>query len=149
MASGSDGAPVEAWSTLTDRMRRWRSLPFGAWFLRLATLFPYAFLYLPIVAFYFSIADATPAIAFAVWSIFFCFADGFLKPLLLGRGLSVPMIVILIGVVGGMVANGIVGLFVGPIILGFSYSLFMVWLYGGALPEDAAEGEVEPRRAEG
>jgi predicted PurR-regulated permease PerM len=110
---------------------------------------PMLLLYLPIVAFYFSIADATPAIAFAVWSIFFCFADGFLKPLLLGRGLSVPMIVILIGVVGGMVANGIVGLFVGPIILGFSYSLFMVWLYGGTLPEDAAEDEVEPRRVEG
>lgn len=110
---------------------------------------PMLLLYLPIVAFYFSIADATPAIAFAVWSIFFCFADGFLKPLLLGRGLSVPMIVILIGVVGGMVANGIVGLFVGPIVLGFSYSLFMVWLYGGTLPEDAAEDEVEPRRVEG
>ncbi len=109
---------------------------------------PMLLLYLPIVAFYFSIADATPAIAFAVWSIFFCFADGFLKPLLLGRGLSVPMIVILIGVVGGMVANGIVGLFVGPIILGFSYSLFMVWLYGGAMPGDALETEAEPRGAE-
>jgi predicted PurR-regulated permease PerM len=106
-------------------------------------------LYLPLIAFYFSIADATPAIAFAAWSIFFCFADGFLKPLLLGRGLSVPMIVILIGVVGGMIANGIVGLFVGPIILGFSYSLFMVWLYGGTMPEDPAENEVGPRRAEG
>jgi predicted PurR-regulated permease PerM len=112
---------------------------------------PMLLLYLPVIAFYFSIADPTAAIAFAVWSVFFCFADGVRKPILLGRGLSVPMIVILIGVVGGMVANGIVGLFVGPIILGFSYSLFMVWLYGdGALrPAEDAEAPTQPASREG
>jgi predicted PurR-regulated permease PerM len=96
---------------------------------------PMLLLYLPLVAFYFSMADTTPAVIFAVWSIFFCFADGFLKPLLLGRGLSVPMLVILIGVVGGMLAYGIIGLFIGPIILAFSYSLYRVWLDEDRTPD--------------
>jgi predicted PurR-regulated permease PerM len=98
---------------------------------------PMLLLYLPVVGFYFSIAEGTPAVIFAVWSIFFCFADGFLKPLLLGRGVDVPMLVILIGVVGGMIANGIIGLFVGPIVLSFTYSLFMVWLDAGDVVTDA------------
>ena len=91
---------------------------------------PMLLLYLPLVALMFATADSTVAILFAVWSIFFSFADGFLKPLLLGRGLMVPMPVILIGVIGGMVGYGIVGLFVGPIVLSFSYVLFMIWLEG-------------------
>ena len=100
---------------------------------------PMLLLYLPIVGFYFATADTTPAVIFAVWSVFFCFADGFLKPLLLGRGLSVPMLVILIGVIGGMVANGIIGLFVGPIVLSFTYSQFLVWLRADdEAPKEAA-----------
>ena len=49
MARASDGVPAEASVTRASRVRHWRSLPFGAWFLRLVTLFTYAFLYLPIV----------------------------------------------------------------------------------------------------
>lgn len=98
---------------------------------------PMLLLYLPIVGLMFATADTTVATIFAIWSIFFSFADGFLKPLLLGRGLMVPMPVILIGVIGGMVGYGIVGLFVGPIVLSFTYVLFMIWLTGpGVLAKD-------------
>lgn len=89
---------------------------------------PMLLLYLPLIGFYFSMAEPTPAVIFAIWSVFFSFADGFLKPLLLGRGLTVPMLVILIGVIGGMVGYGIIGLFIGPIVLAFSYKMFIVWL---------------------
>lgn len=89
---------------------------------------PMLLLFLPIIIFVFATADAGTAIPFAIWSVFFSFADGFLKPLMLGRGLEVPMPVILIGVVGGMLASGLIGLFVGPIVLGLSYALFIVWL---------------------
>ena len=105
---------------------------------------PMLLLYIPIIAVYFSIAETTPATIFAVWSIFFCFADGFLKPLLLGRGLTVPMLVILIGVIGGMVSYGIIGLFIGPIILAFTYSLFMIWLTAEDAPVAAQMPEVPP-----
>ena len=55
-------------------------------------------------------------------------ADNVLKPLLLGRGVEVPMPVVLIGALGGMVTGGIVGLFIGPVILGVGYVLFWEWV---------------------
>ena len=55
-------------------------------------------------------------------------ADNVLKPLLLGRGVDAPMLVILIGALGGMVTGGIIGLFVGGVLLAVSYQLFMEWV---------------------
>jgi predicted PurR-regulated permease PerM len=55
-------------------------------------------------------------------------ADNVLKPLMLGRGVEVPMPVVLIGAIGGMVTGGIVGLFIGPVILGIAYQLFWAWV---------------------
>ena len=55
-------------------------------------------------------------------------ADNIVKPLLMGRGLSTPMLVIFIGVLGGMIAHGILGLFVGPIILAVAWQLMMAWI---------------------
>jgi predicted PurR-regulated permease PerM len=60
-----------------------------------------------------------------------------LKPLLLGRGVDVPMPVILLGAIGGMITSGIVGLFIGAVILALGYRLFGVWLNWGATPVDA------------
>jgi predicted PurR-regulated permease PerM len=51
-----------------------------------------------------------------------------LKPLLLGRGLEVPMVVIFVGALGGMIASGIIGLFVGAILLALGYKVFLAWL---------------------
>ena len=51
-----------------------------------------------------------------------------LKPLLLGRGVDVPMPVVLIGALGGMVTNGIIGLFIGPVVLAVGYQLFWHWV---------------------
>jgi predicted PurR-regulated permease PerM len=48
--------------------------------------------------------------------------------LLLGRGVEVPMPVILIGALGGMVTGGIIGLFIGPVILAVAYQLFWQWV---------------------
>ena len=55
-------------------------------------------------------------------------ADNVLKPILMGRGLNTPMLVIFIGVLGGMLAHGILGLFVGPIILAVTWELMMAWI---------------------
>ena len=56
------------------------------------------------------------------------FSDTFLKPLLLGRGMDIPMPVILVGAIGGLIYAGVIGLFVGAIILALGYSVFMRWL---------------------
>ena len=55
-------------------------------------------------------------------------SDTFLKPLLLGRGVSVPMLVILIGAIGGALSLGVVGLFIGAVILALGYELLNLWI---------------------
>ena len=55
-------------------------------------------------------------------------SDNVLKPLLLGRGLQVPMLVIFMGAIGGFLLDGIIGLFVGAVVLAVGYTLFRAWL---------------------
>jgi len=81
-----------------------------------------------VCAYVFSVADTTPAVIFMVYCIVVSSSDGFLKPLFLGRGMSTPMLVILLGAIGGMMLSGIIGLFVGAIVLALGYELFMAWL---------------------
>lgn len=82
----------------------------------------------PIAAYYFSIADTTPAIAFLIFSIIVSMSDAFLKPMFLGRGMDIPMLIILLGAIGGMLLSGIIGLFVGAVALALGYQLVMDWL---------------------
>ncbi|MFV2060418.1 MAG: AI-2E family transporter [Gammaproteobacteria bacterium] len=82
----------------------------------------------PIIAYVFSYADTTPAILFTIWSIIVSASDGFLKPLFLGRGMATPMLVILLGAIGGMMLSGIIGLFIGAVVLALGYELFIAWL---------------------
>lgn len=87
------------------------------------------------VAFYvFSAESTTVAVAFLVWAIIVSSSDMVLKPLLLGRGVNVPMLVILLGAIGGMITSGIVGLFIGAVILGMGYTLFRAWVQWGEEP---------------
>lgn len=86
---------------------------------------------LPAIAYVFATRDTTPAIIFAIYITIAGLSDNVLKPLMLGRGLEVPMPVILIGVIGGMLADGLVGLFVGPVLLAVGYVLFIEWLRHG------------------
>jgi predicted PurR-regulated permease PerM len=55
-------------------------------------------------------------------------ADNVLKPIVMGRGLTTPSLVIFIGVIGGTLAHGIVGLFIGPIILAVAWELLTAWV---------------------
>jgi predicted PurR-regulated permease PerM len=82
----------------------------------------------PIAVYSFSIHDTTSSIIFAIYLLIVSISDAFLKPLLLGRGVEVPMLVILLGAIGGMITSGIIGLFVGAVVLALIYQLFMAWL---------------------
>lgn len=68
------------------------------------------------------------ATAFLVWCILVSASDAVLKPMLIGRGSDVPMLVILLGAIGGMAMSGIIGLFVGAVVLAVTHNLFMAWL---------------------
>jgi predicted PurR-regulated permease PerM len=90
---------------------------------------PATLITLPVVGFVLATQGATVAtIVFAVYSLVAGLADNVLKPLLLGRGVNVPMPVVLIGALGGMVTGGIIGLFLGPVLLAVGYKLFWQWV---------------------
>ena len=96
-------------------------------FLAIAQL-PALLVVLPVIAYAFSAYDTTPAIIFTVWSLLAGASDNILKPILMGRGVDIPMPIILIGAIGGMIAAGIIGLFAGAVILSIWYKLFTLWL---------------------
>ena len=95
---------------------------------------------IPAMFYVFSVADTTPAMIFTIWSLFVSMSDSFLKPLLLGRGMDTPMLVILLGAIGGMIWVGILGLFIGAITLALGYEIFMAWL-GEDIQQDKASME--------
>jgi len=91
---------------------------------------------IPILIYVFSTADMAPAVVFLIWSILVGTLDNILKPVLLGRGVQVPMAVIFVGAIGGFITSGIIGLFVGAVVLVVGYKLFLVWLVG--TPQEVA-----------
>ena len=90
---------------------------------------PATLITIPVIIYVFATRGFDVAtIVFAVYEFVAGLADNVLKPLLLGRGVAVPMPVILIGALGGMVTNGIIGLFTGPVLLAVGYQLFWQWV---------------------
>jgi predicted PurR-regulated permease PerM len=83
---------------------------------------------IPAVIYVFAFASSTKAVVFLVWCIIVGLMDNILKPLLLGRGVAVPVAVVFLGAIGGFVAMGILGLFIGAIVLSVAYRLFHAWL---------------------
>ncbi len=70
----------------------------------------------------------TTAILLTIWMIPVGFLDNILKPLLMGKGAPVPMLIIFLGSLGGFMYSGFIGLFTGAVILSLGYRLFDVWL---------------------
>jgi len=83
---------------------------------------------LPIIIWAWATRDTGPALLLTVLLIPIPVIDNVLKPILMARGLSTPMLVILLGVIGGTVVYGLIGLFFGPILLGIFYELLMAWM---------------------
>ena len=93
---------------------------------------------IPMVVYVFATAGTTKAVVFLIWCIVVALADNVLKPLLLGRGVPVPIVVVFLGAIGGFLAIGIIGLFIGPIVLSVGYKLFLAWLNQDVDPLPAA-----------
>jgi predicted PurR-regulated permease PerM len=85
-----------------------------------------------------------PAIAWLFWSgspvwgvvLILCtvavvILDNVLKPLLIRRGVDLPLLLIIAGVIGGLIAFGVVGLFIGPVLLAVTYTLLVDWVQEG------------------
>ena len=101
---------------------------------------PAALVFIPAIAYIWGVGDGSTVVnvVLTAYLIVAGLADNVLKPMLLGRGVEAPMPVVLLGALGGMVAAGIVGLFVGAVVLAVGYQVFMAWVdEGAAQAEDA------------
>jgi predicted PurR-regulated permease PerM len=86
---------------------------------------------LPVIAWIWFDKDFTTATLLTLFLVIVGLLDNILKPLVMGRGLTTPIIVIFIGVIGGTLAHGIIGLFIGPIILSLAWELTVAWIRAG------------------
>ncbi len=82
----------------------------------------------PLIIYLFAFRDPVPAV---LWSLFFLISglsDNYLKPMIMGKGAKVPMLVIFLGAIGGFMAFGFIGLFLGAILLSLGYKLYVTWV---------------------
>lgn len=87
-----------------------------------------AIILVPVIIWLWSTKDFSTALVLTLFFLIVGILDNVLKPLVMGRGLTTPTLVILIGVIGGTLAHGIVGLFIGPIILAVAWELMTAWI---------------------
>ena len=100
---------------------------------------PAILIMLPLIIWVFSFASGGAATIFAIYAIAVGLSDNVLKPLLLGRGVDLPVLIVLIGAIGGMIQFGVIGLFIGAVILGLGYRIISDWIWNrelSASPED-------------
>jgi predicted PurR-regulated permease PerM len=93
---------------------------------------------IPAVAWLYWKGDSGWGTALVVWSIFVLTFDNLLRPVLIRKGSPLPLLLIFPGVIGGLIGFGIIGLFIGPVILAVAYTLLKAWL-------EESKGEAPPR----
>jgi len=93
-----------------------------------------AIIIIPLVIWSWFSMETVTAVFFTIYMLPVNLLDNILKPIVMARGLNTPMLVILVGVIGGTVGYGITGLFLGPIVLTVIWELLAAWV-----AEDAAE----------
>lgn len=96
---------------------------------------------IPVLIYLFSVNEVLTSV---LWTAYFFLAglsDNFLKPILLGKGAPVPMLVIFIGVIGGFILQGFIGLFTGAVIMSIGYKLFTAWINSADENEETKEPE--------
>lgn len=107
----------------------------GIWTLLIFVLavlqLPVIFVTLPIIVYMFAVKEPLPAVLWTILLVVAGLSDNFLKPVLLGKGAPVPMLVIFIGVIGGFIFSGFIGLFTGAIVMSIGYKLFVGWVNSG------------------
>jgi predicted PurR-regulated permease PerM len=83
---------------------------------------------IPVIIWSWTVMETTSAVLFTAYMVPVNLIDNFLRPIIMGRGLRTPILVILIGVIGGTLAYGIIGLFLGPIVLAVIWELLVAWI---------------------
>jgi len=89
---------------------------------------PSVIVIVPVIIYLFSVKELLPAILWTIPLLVIALSDNVLKPLLMGKGSTVPMLVIFLGAIGGFIFSGLIGLFTGAIVLSIGYNLMMHWI---------------------
>ena len=92
---------------------------------------PSVIVILPVIIYLFSAKALLPAILWTIPLLVIGLSDNVLKPLLMGKGSTVPMLVIFLGAIGGFIFSGLIGLFTGAIVLSVGYNLMVHWIGEG------------------
>jgi predicted PurR-regulated permease PerM len=100
-----------------------------------------AIILIPMIAWYWMTREPTAALLFTLYIVPVGFIDNALKPFVMGHGSRTPMVVIFIGVLGGTLAHGLIGLFIGPIVLAVGWELLAAWMRDEAGRSAHAEEE--------
>jgi len=87
-----------------------------------------AIVIVPLVVWSFFVMDTSAAVLFSIYMVPVSLIDNVLRPLIMARGLKTPMLVILLGLLGGVWVHGLIGLFVGPIVLAIGWELLGIWI---------------------
>ena len=74
------------------------------------------------------IGSPTSATVLLVWTILVSPVDNILRPVLIRTGADLPLLLIFAGVIGGLISFGVIGIFVGPVVLAIAYTLFTAWI---------------------
>ena len=82
----------------------------------------------PAVGWMYWSGDSSWATALLVWSLVVTMLDNFLRPMLIKKGADLPLLLIFAGVIGGMLGFGLIGIFVGPVVLALTYTLMLAWI---------------------
>ena len=92
-----------------------------------------------VIIYYYANMEPLPATLWTVLVAVLMVSDNVLKPILLGKGAPVPMLVIFLGAIGGFILSGFIGLFTGAIVLSIGYKLMVAWIYSDDPDTESAE----------
>jgi predicted PurR-regulated permease PerM len=108
-------------------------IAFGTLVLAISQIGP-NFLLIPVAIWSFTFLEPLAAVLFSLYIVPVSFVDNLLKPIVFSRGLATPMWVIILGVFGGTIGFGLIGIFVGPVVLAIAYDFFRLAAGGPAAP---------------
>lgn len=100
---------------------------------------------IPAIVWLYWSGDTTWGTVLLVWSCVVGTLDNVIRPMLIRMGADLPLILILSGVIGGLIAFGMIGLFIGPVLLAVSWRLFDAWVKEVPAPHDAPQNVLEER----
>jgi predicted PurR-regulated permease PerM len=96
-----------------------------------------ALVLIPAVIWMYYSSDAFSATVLLIFSVVAIAIDNFIRPILIRRGADLPILLILAGVIGGLIAFGLIGIFIGPTVLAVGYTLLDAWIKEG---EETSKG---------